>query len=97
MAALERAKAVPVIVGSRYLHALLARWWDRPLRSRFFKLCNCGPFKQMWHMCHSETVLTVFKTVEFGFWGILGQPGNHTSQWIRDLWSKGVSLILAYF
>ena len=23
--------------------------------------------------------------------------GNHTSQWIRDLWSKGVSLILAYF
>ena len=22
--------------------------------------------------------------------------GNHASQWIRDLWSKGVSLILAY-
>ena len=31
------------------------------------------------------------------FWGILGPPGNHTSQWIRDLWSKGVLLILAYF
>ena len=23
--------------------------------------------------------------------------GNHASQWIRDLWSKGVSLMLAYF
>ena len=23
-------------------------------------------------------------------------PGNHASRWIRDLWSKGVSLILAY-
>ena len=22
--------------------------------------------------------------------------GNHTSRWIRDLWSKGISLILAY-
>ena len=32
-----------------------------------------------------------------GFWGILCQPGNHASRWIRDLWSKGVSLILAYF
>ena len=24
------------------------------------------------------------------------QGGNHASRWIRDLWSKGVSLILAY-
>ena len=31
------------------------------------------------------------------FLGILGPPGNHTSRWIRDSWSKGVSLILAYF
>ena len=34
---------------------------------------------------------------KIGFWGILGPPGNHASWWIRDLWSKGVSLILAYF
>ena len=27
---------------------------------------------------------------KIGFLGILGQPGNHASQWIRDLWSKGV-------
>ena len=26
----------------------------------------------------------------------LSLGGNHTSQWIRDLWSKGISLILAY-
>ena len=29
---------------------------------------------------------------QFGFWGILGSPGNDASQWIRDLWLKGVSL-----
>ena len=32
---------------------------------------------------------------QFGFWGILGQPGIHASRSIRDLWSKGVLLILA--
>ena len=31
------------------------------------------------------------------FLGILGPLGNHVSRWIRDLWSKGKSLILAYF
>ena len=31
------------------------------------------------------------------FFEILGPPGNHASQWIRDLWSKGILLILAYF
>ena len=31
------------------------------------------------------------------FWGIPGPPGNHASRWIRDPWSKGISLILAYF
>ena len=34
---------------------------------------------------------------QFGFWGILGQSGNHASRLIRDVWSQGVSLILAYF
>ena len=33
---------------------------------------------------------------QFWFLGILGPPGNHASRWTRDLWSKGVSLILAY-
>ena len=35
-----------------------------------------------------------------GFWGIIGPTnhgGNHASRWIRDLWSKGKSLILSYF
>ena len=31
------------------------------------------------------------------FLGILGPTGNHASRWIRDLWSKCVSQILAYF
>ena len=34
---------------------------------------------------------------QFGYWGILGPPGNHASGWIRDLWLKGVLLILAEF
>ena len=34
---------------------------------------------------------------KLGFLCILGLPGNHASQWIRDLWSKGISLILAHF
>jgi hypothetical protein len=29
--------------------------------------------------------------------GILGPLGNHASRWIRNLWSKGVTIILAYF
>ena len=33
---------------------------------------------------------------KIGFLGILGPPGNHASRWIRDLWSKGILLILAY-
>jgi hypothetical protein len=36
-------------------------------------------------------------STKIGFLGILGPPGNHASRWIRDLWSKGVSLILSYF
>ena len=33
----------------------------------------------------------------FGLICLTKHGGNHTSQWIRDLWSKGVLLILAYF
>ena len=40
-------------------------------------------------------IFPFFKKIRF--LGILGPPGNHASRWIRDLWSKGVSLILAYF
>ena len=43
-------------------------------------------------------IYSVFQK-KIGFWGILCSTkhgGNHASWWIRDLWSKGVSLILAY-
>ena len=40
-------------------------------------------------------IFSVFQK-KIGFWGILGPPGNHASRWIRVLWLKGVSLILAY-
>ena len=55
----------------------------------------------------SHTALDVFELLRFGwffpffnkigFLGILGPPRNHASRWIRDLWSKGISLILAFF
>ena len=32
---------------------------------------------------------------QIGFLGILGPTGNHAFRWIRDLWLKGISLILA--
>ena len=37
------------------------------------------------------------KIIIIGWFCPTKQGGNHTSRWIRDLWSKGVSLILAYF
>ena len=40
-------------------------------------------------------IFSVFQK-KIKFLGILGPPGNHASRWIRDLWSKGVLLILAY-
>ena len=40
-------------------------------------------------------IFSAFKKIEF--LGILGPPGNHASPWIRDLWSKGISLIFGIF
>ena len=37
------------------------------------------------------------KVFSSSFWFCLTKHGgNHASRWIRDLWSKGISLILAY-
>ena len=44
-----------------------------------------------------EVVFNRQKKFFFGWFGLRKQGGNHASQWIRDLWSKGLSLILAYF
>ena len=33
----------------------------------------------------------------FGWFGLTKHGGNHSSWWIRYLWSKGISQILAYF
>ena len=39
--------------------------------------------------------LSVFQTIQV--LGYSWSTGNRASRWIRDLWSKGVSIILAYF
>ena len=59
------------------------------------------------HIANFGISLDVFEFLRFGcffpffkkngFLGILGPPGNHASRWIKDLWSKGILLILAYF
>ena len=57
--------------------------------------------RNVWHISRCFWVLWFWMIFPFfklfGFWGILGQPGNHASQWIGDLWLKDVSLIFAYF
>jgi hypothetical protein len=58
-------------------------------------IANFGIFLDMFEFLHFGWFFPFFK--QFGFLGILGPSGNHPSRWIRDLWSKGVSLILAYF
>ena len=58
-------------------------------------------YRKFWHISRRFWVFaflvsfSVFKKIRF--LGFLCPPRNHTSRWIRDLWSKGVSLILAYF
>ena len=39
-------------------------------------------------LCKKKFFLWLFSLTKHG--------GNHASRWIRDLWSKGISLILAY-
>ena len=36
------------------------------------------------------------KSLFFGWFCLATHGRNHTSRWIRDLWSEGVSLLLAY-
>ena len=36
------------------------------------------------------------KKLVFCWFSLTKHGGNHASRWIRDLWSKGISLILAY-
>ena len=55
---------------------------------------------------NKQTLFTVFKesalrsilsiSRDVRMFVCLSHPGNHASRWIRDLWSKGLSLILAY-
>ena len=50
------------------------------------------------HICNFGISIDIFEFFKkIWFLGILGPPRNHASRWIRDLWSKGMSLILAYF
>ena len=54
-------------------------------------IANFGIFRDVFDF------LMIFPLKKKGFLGILGLPGNHASQWIRDFYSKGILLILAYF
>ena len=58
-------------------------------------IANFGIFLEVFEFLSFGWFIQFFK--QFGFLGILDPPGNHAFRWIRDLWSKGISLILAYF
>ena len=74
-------------------------------KSDFQKILRFGI---LWEKCWKEVVSEL--NILIGMWSKIGAQkkivfcwfcltkhrGNHASQWIRDLWSKGISLILAY-
>ena len=70
-----------------------SRWnWDLWLKGVSLILAYLFLFLSF---CVLDDFFLFFKKI--GFLVILGPPGNHASRWNRDLWSKGVSLILACF
>ena len=75
-------------------------WWKprfpmdyRPLVKG--RIANFGIFLDVFEFLCFGWFFSVFKKI--GCLGFLGPPGNHASRWIRDLWSKGVLQMLAYF
>ena len=78
-------------------------WWkprfpmdQRPLVKGH--ITNFGIFLDVFEFLRFGWFFLFFKKI--GFWSILcptKHGGNHAFRWIRDLWSKGVSLILSYF
>ena len=67
--------------------------WIRDLWSKGVSLIF-GISLDVFEFWHFGWFFLFFKKI--GFLDILCPPGNHSSRWIRDLWSKSVSLILAY-
>ena len=67
------------------------------IRNPWRKVIKRSGFKFK-HVC-LEVVknLQTKKKCFFGWFCLTKHGGTHASRWIRDLWSKGVSLILAYF
>ena len=59
-------------------------------------IANFGISLDMFEFFAFLVISSVFQK-KIRFLGILSPPGNHASRWIKDLWWKGVSLILAYF
>ena len=75
-------------------------WWkprfpmdQRPLVEGL--IANFGISLDVFEVFAFWMIFPFFKKI--CFFGILGPLGNHASRWIRDLWLKGVSLILEYF
>ena len=55
-------------------------------------------WSQIWNFLFGSGLKLPNKKKSFFCWVCLTKHGgNHASRWIRDLWSKGVSLILPYF
>ena len=62
-----------------------------------FGKSNGKKWSQMWTFLFESCLNRRAKKNYFFWWFCLTKHGgNHASQWIRDLWSKGISQILAY-
>ena len=57
---------------------------------------NGKKWSQIWTFLFKNCLKSPRKTSFFCWLCFTKHGGNHASRWIRDLWSKGVSLILAY-
>ena len=65
--------------------------------SESFGKSNGKKWSQIWTFLFEICLKSPRKKSLFFCWFCLTKHGwNHASRWIRDLWSKGVSLILAY-
>ena len=65
--------------------------------------CGWRAYHLFWHISRHFWIFALWMIFflpffkQFWFLGILCPPRNHASWWIRGLWSKGISPILAYF
>ena len=78
------------------------KWWKPrfPMDYRLlvkWRIANFGIFLDILSFCVLDEFSVFQKIRFFGILGAIKHSGNNASRWIRDLWSKGVSLFFGIF